>query len=124
MELENIILSEVTQSQRNKYGMYSLILAQNFRIPKFQNTLQCLRVPNSTVVARHRAQGSPRRGYSWEEHRSGVSISSTMKKKQAWSCVYVYLDLYHSGEQKQENSWGFLGAMSLLVSVRDPVRRI
>jgi hypothetical protein len=25
MELEDIILSEVTQSQRNKYGMYSLI---------------------------------------------------------------------------------------------------
>ena len=25
MELENIILSEVTQSQRNKHGMYSLI---------------------------------------------------------------------------------------------------
>jgi hypothetical protein len=25
MELENIILSEVIQSQRNKYGMYSLI---------------------------------------------------------------------------------------------------
>jgi hypothetical protein len=26
MELENIILSEVTRSQRNKYGMYSLIM--------------------------------------------------------------------------------------------------
>ena len=25
MELENIILSEVTQSQRNKHGMYSMI---------------------------------------------------------------------------------------------------
>jgi hypothetical protein len=25
MELENIILSEVTQSQRNKHGMHSLI---------------------------------------------------------------------------------------------------
>ena len=42
MELENIILSEVTQSQRNKQTRYLLtdkwILAQKFRIPKIQFT--------------------------------------------------------------------------------------
>ena len=37
MELENIILSEVTQSQRNKHSMNSLIewiFAQKFGIPQ------------------------------------------------------------------------------------------
>jgi hypothetical protein len=42
MELENIILSEVTQSQRNKQTRYVLtdkwILVQKFRIPKIQFT--------------------------------------------------------------------------------------
>ena len=33
MELENVILSEVTQSQKNTHDMYSLI---KFRIPKIQ----------------------------------------------------------------------------------------
>jgi hypothetical protein len=36
MYLEGIILSEVTQSQKNSYDMYSLILAQKLRIPKIQ----------------------------------------------------------------------------------------
>jgi hypothetical protein len=39
MELENTILSEVTQSQKNTHGMHSLIsglLAQKLRIPKIQ----------------------------------------------------------------------------------------
>jgi hypothetical protein len=38
MELENMILSEVTQSQKNTHGMYTLtdkwILAQKLGIPK------------------------------------------------------------------------------------------
>jgi hypothetical protein len=38
MELENIILSEVTQSQNNTQGMHSLILAQKLGIPKIQFT--------------------------------------------------------------------------------------
>jgi hypothetical protein len=42
MELKNIILSEVTQSQGKKHGMYSMmtgwILTQKFRIPKIQFT--------------------------------------------------------------------------------------
>ena len=38
MELENIILSEVTQSQRNTHGIYSLIsrYSHKLRIPKIQ----------------------------------------------------------------------------------------
>ena len=40
MDLENIILSEVTQSQNNKHSLYSLtakwILVQKFRILKIQ----------------------------------------------------------------------------------------
>ena len=41
MELEAIILSDVTQSQKNTHGMYSLvsvILGQKLRIPKKQFT--------------------------------------------------------------------------------------
>jgi hypothetical protein len=41
MELENIILSEVTKSQKNTHGMHSLrkwILAQKLGIPKIQFT--------------------------------------------------------------------------------------
>jgi len=40
MELENIILSEVNQSQKNTHGMYSLIrdIRQIFRIPMTQLT--------------------------------------------------------------------------------------
>jgi hypothetical protein len=41
MELENIILSELTQSQKNTSSMHSLIfwiLAQSFRIPQIQLT--------------------------------------------------------------------------------------
>ena len=41
MELKNIILSEVTQTQKNTHGMYSLIsviLAQELRIPMIQPT--------------------------------------------------------------------------------------
>jgi hypothetical protein len=41
MELENIILSEITQSQKNTHGKQSLIsgcLAQKFGIPKIQFT--------------------------------------------------------------------------------------
>jgi hypothetical protein len=41
MELENIILSEVTQTQKNTHLMHSLInryLAQKFRIPKIKFT--------------------------------------------------------------------------------------
>jgi len=36
MELENIILSEVTQSQKNTCGTQSLILPQKLSIPKIQ----------------------------------------------------------------------------------------
>ena len=41
MELENIILSEVTQSQKNSHDMWitdKWILAQKLRIPKIQFT--------------------------------------------------------------------------------------
>ena len=38
MELENIILSEVTQSQMNTHGMYSLILGKNLGIATIQLT--------------------------------------------------------------------------------------
>ena len=42
MDLENIILSEVTQTQKNAHGMYSLIskciLAQKLRISKIEFT--------------------------------------------------------------------------------------
>ena len=41
MDLENIILSEVTQSQSNRHGIYSLIiriLGKKFRIPMTQLT--------------------------------------------------------------------------------------
>jgi hypothetical protein len=39
MEFENIILSEVTQSQQNTNGMHSLISgAQKFGVPKIQFT--------------------------------------------------------------------------------------
>jgi hypothetical protein len=41
MELENIILSKVTQSQKNTHGIHSLnkwILAQKLRITKIQFT--------------------------------------------------------------------------------------
>ena len=36
MNVENIILSEVTQSQKYTHGMHSLILAQKLGIPKIQ----------------------------------------------------------------------------------------
>jgi hypothetical protein len=39
MDLEGIILSEVTQSQKNSHDMYSLILAQKLRIHKIQDTI-------------------------------------------------------------------------------------
>jgi hypothetical protein len=41
MELENIIVSEVTQTQKDMHGMYSLIsgyLPKKCRIPKIQST--------------------------------------------------------------------------------------
>ena len=38
MELENIILSEVTQTQKDMHGMYSLI--RRYRILKIQSNLQ------------------------------------------------------------------------------------
>ena len=37
MELENIMLSEVTQTQKDMHGMYSL-LAKKYRIPRIQFT--------------------------------------------------------------------------------------
>jgi hypothetical protein len=54
MELENIILSKVTQTQKDIHGMYSLILSQKkkkkYRIPKIQSTelkkLNKLKCPN------------------------------------------------------------------------------
>ena len=45
VELENIILSEVTQSQKNTHGMHSFdkwILAQKLGIPKTQLTYQMM----------------------------------------------------------------------------------
>jgi hypothetical protein len=41
VDLEGIILSEVSQSEKNSHGMYSLIveLAQKLRIPKIQDTI-------------------------------------------------------------------------------------
>jgi hypothetical protein len=41
MDLEGIILSEVTQTQKNSHDMYSdkWILAQKLRIPKIQDTI-------------------------------------------------------------------------------------
>jgi hypothetical protein len=36
MDLEDTILSEVTQSQKNTRDMHSLISAQKLRIPKIQ----------------------------------------------------------------------------------------
>jgi hypothetical protein len=46
MEVENIILSEVTQKQKDMYGMYSLISGylphtpckKKYRIPKIKST--------------------------------------------------------------------------------------
>jgi hypothetical protein len=39
MELENIILSEVTQSQKDMHGVsYKLILAVKYRIPTLHST--------------------------------------------------------------------------------------
>jgi len=38
MELENIILSEVTQSQKNTHGMHSLISGY---LPKYSNCPRC-----------------------------------------------------------------------------------
>jgi hypothetical protein len=41
MELENIILSEVTQTQRDIHGMYSLkvdISQKKYRIPRIKST--------------------------------------------------------------------------------------
>ena len=38
MDLEGIIMSEVTQSQKNSHDMHSLIRAQKLRIPKIQDT--------------------------------------------------------------------------------------
>ena len=38
MDLEDIVLSEVTQSQKNSHYMHSLIRAQKLRIPKIQFT--------------------------------------------------------------------------------------
>jgi hypothetical protein len=44
MEVENIILSEVIQTQKNMHGMYSLInghqpkTTKKYRIPKIQST--------------------------------------------------------------------------------------
>jgi hypothetical protein len=38
MELENIILSEVTQTQKDTHGMYLLILAIRYRISMIFST--------------------------------------------------------------------------------------
>ena len=38
MELENIILSDITQSQKDTQNIHSLILSQKFGIPKIQFT--------------------------------------------------------------------------------------
>jgi len=38
MELENIILSEVIQTQKDMHGMYSLLAKKVYRIPKIQST--------------------------------------------------------------------------------------
>jgi hypothetical protein len=38
MQLENVILSELTQSQKNTQGMYSLISGQILRVPMIQFT--------------------------------------------------------------------------------------
>jgi hypothetical protein len=68
MDLEGIILSEVTQSQKNSHDMYFTdmwLLAQKFRIPKIQyakhmklkknedqsvDTLPLLRIGNKTPM--------------------------------------------------------------------------
>jgi hypothetical protein len=52
MELENIILSEVTQTQKDMHGMYSLINGyepkKKYRIPRVQSTeLKTVNKPNS-----------------------------------------------------------------------------
>jgi hypothetical protein len=46
MELENIILSEVTPTQKDKHGMYSLICGYSQKKKKNQNTdTQTYRIP-------------------------------------------------------------------------------
>ena len=52
MELENIILSEVTQLQKNIHGMHSLILAQKLGMPKLKFTDHLkLKMRNQSVGA-------------------------------------------------------------------------
>jgi hypothetical protein len=42
MELETTILSEVTQTQKNMHGVYSLILSVKYRIPMiYPETQKC-----------------------------------------------------------------------------------
>jgi hypothetical protein len=48
MELENIILSEVTQSQKSSYGMYSLISDISPPPPQAQNTHGTTHTPYET----------------------------------------------------------------------------
>jgi hypothetical protein len=48
MDLEYIILSEVTHSQKNTHGMYSLINGYWLRSPEAQNTQDAIHKPHET----------------------------------------------------------------------------
>jgi len=54
IELENTILNEITQSQKNSHDMHSLILAQNLGIPKikFSDHMKNQRVDASFILRR------------------------------------------------------------------------
>jgi hypothetical protein len=54
MELENIILSEVTHSQRNKHGMYSLIsqkLETTHSFPQGKNGYRKVHLHNGVLCS-------------------------------------------------------------------------
>jgi hypothetical protein len=66
MDLEDIILSEVTQSQKNTHGMHSLILDIS---PEAQNTQDTIQKAHET-----QEEGRPKYGY-FDPSQKGEQIS-------------------------------------------------
>ena len=104
MELENIILSVVTHSQKNTHGMYSLvsvILGQKLRIPKKQFTdhMKLKKKEDQSVDA----SVLFRTKYSWEEIWR-QSVEQRLKERTSRDCPHLGIYPIHS-HQTQTLLW-------------------
>ena len=80
MELENIILSEVTQSQKHTHGMHSLVSVYYPRSPEAWNIQDTIHRPNEAYE-----EGRPKYGYLGPSWNGEQNTNGRIYRDKVWN---------------------------------------